>query len=127
MFYLFRKILRFQQKRKDTEVDNLFKAIEVITEIKDTEIDRLKQAAIQIDKINESLEIAVQLSDNFTKLEEKYKHDNTLEDLRSKRKIVWDKFMDDITSKYSEINTNYETKEEELSKVYEDIERKILI
>ncbi|CAH1103117.1 unnamed protein product [Psylliodes chrysocephalus] len=107
----------FEQKRKDTEVDNLFKAIEVITEIKDTEIDRLKQAAIQIDKINESLEIAVQLSDNFTKLEEKYKHDNTLEDLRSKRKIVWDKFMDDITSKYSEINTNYETKEEELSKL----------
>lgn len=32
-----------------------------------------------------------------------------------------------LHQKYSEINTNYETKEEELSKVYEDIERKILI
>lgn len=31
--------------------------------------------------------------------------------------------MDDITSTYSEINTNYECKEEELRKKYEELEK----
>ncbi|CAG9855129.1 unnamed protein product [Phyllotreta striolata] len=110
-------ILReFEEKRKDEEVDNLFKTIECITEIKDTEIEQFKQAGKQLEHINERLDQVLCLSDKFCELEEKYKQDNTLEDNRKGRKVVWDKFMDEITTKYSDINTEYERKEEELAK-----------
>ncbi|XP_028133495.1 uncharacterized protein LOC114328742 isoform X3 [Diabrotica virgifera virgifera] len=118
---------RFSQRRKDKEVDNLFKAIEEITEIKDTEIEKLKQAEKLTDKINDNLEEALRICDKFSELEETYKQSTPLEQSRNKRKLDWDKFMGGITTKYSEINSQFETREEELKKFYEDIEKKLLI
>ncbi|XP_050519430.1 biogenesis of lysosome-related organelles complex 1 subunit 5 isoform X2 [Diabrotica virgifera virgifera] len=117
----------FEQRRKDKEVDNLFKAIEEITEIKDTEIEKLKQAEKLTDKINDNLEEALRICDKFSELEETYKQSTPLEQSRNKRKLDWDKFMGGITTKYSEINSQFETREEELKKFYEDIEKKLLI
>lgn len=117
----------FEQKRNDREVDNLFRTIEDITDIKDTEIDRFKQTANHVENLNENLEKALDICINISELEEIYKQDTTLEDSRAKRKEIWKKFMDGITSKYSDINTNFEAKEEELVKFYEEIENKLLI
>ncbi|XP_057671960.1 biogenesis of lysosome-related organelles complex 1 subunit 5-like isoform X3 [Diorhabda carinulata] len=117
----------FEQKRNDKEVDNLFRTIEDITDIKDTEIDRFKQTEDHVKKLNENLEKALDICSKLSDLEDIYKQDTTLEDSRMKRKLIWDNFMDGITSKYSEINSNFEAKEEELIKFYEEIEKKLLI
>ena len=64
----------FQQKRKDTEVDNLFKTIENITDIKDTEVDRFKQAVDQVlPETNNELQQALTVCSRFSDVENKYK------------------------------------------------------
>ncbi|KAJ8940140.1 hypothetical protein NQ314_010807, partial [Rhamnusium bicolor] len=118
----------FEQKRGDREVDDLFRVIENITEIRDTEIDRCKQVGNQtLPKARDDLEQALNICSRFADLEEKYKQDTTIEEARNKRKIVWDNFMDGITTKYTDINSAFEAKEEELTKLYEDFEKKLLV
>ncbi|KAJ8923773.1 hypothetical protein NQ315_010355 [Exocentrus adspersus] len=118
----------FEQKRGDKEVDNLFLVIENITEIKDTEIERFKQIGEQtLCKANEDLEEALRVCNQFSRLEDTYKQDTTIEESRQKRKVVWDTFMQGITNKYSEINNKFELKEDELCKLYEDFEKKLLV
>ncbi|XP_018578868.1 biogenesis of lysosome-related organelles complex 1 subunit 5 isoform X2 [Anoplophora glabripennis] len=121
-------VREFEQKRGDREVDNLFRVIENITEIKDTEIERCKQVGDQaLNKANIDLAQALDICSCFGGLEETYKQDATIEDTRHKRKIVWDAFMDGVTAKYSEINSSFEVKEEELRKLYDDFEKKLLV
>nr|CAI5835379.1 unnamed protein product [Callosobruchus analis] len=117
----------FEKKRNDAEVDHLFGIIEVLTEIKDTEIPRCKEVAEVAERVNDELLEALKICDNFRRLEGTLKQDSTLENFRNQRKTAWNAFMETITSKYSEINSHYETKEEELKKYYEDIEKKFLI
>ncbi|KAJ8984521.1 hypothetical protein NQ317_010992 [Molorchus minor] len=117
----------FELKRGDREVDNLFSVIENITDIKDTQVDCCKQAGDQtVLKANEALEQALNICHQFVDLEEKYKQDTTVEDNRSDRKLVWDCFMNRITTEYSEINGSLEAKEETLNKLYEEFEKKII-
>lgn len=68
----------FQKKRQDREVDNLFRVIENITEIKDTEIERCKLVGNQtLNKANADLEKALDICSHFGELEETYKQVNT--------------------------------------------------
>ncbi|KAG5885813.1 hypothetical protein JTB14_001420 [Gonioctena quinquepunctata] len=117
----------FEQKREDKEVDTLFRVIENLTEIKDTGVDRLQQIEERVEKVNEDLRRALSVCSEFSDLENRIKQDTTIEDKRLERKIIWEEFMDGITSTYSEINSNSEAKEEELTKLFEDIEKKLLI
>lgn len=69
------KLFKFQKKRGDTEVDNLFKIIENITDIKDADIDRFKQAIDQIfPEANQNLKQAENICEQFSELEDKYKN-----------------------------------------------------
>lgn len=64
----------FQLKRGETEVDNLFKVIEDITDIKDTEIDRFKQTVDQVlPQTNNELQQAIRVCERFADVEKKYK------------------------------------------------------
>lgn len=66
--------LKFQLKRGDSEVDNLFKTIENITNIKYAEIDRFKQTVqANLPKTTALLEEALVVSGSFAGLENKYK------------------------------------------------------
>lgn len=68
------QLLKFQLKRGDSEVDNLFKTIENITDIKYTKIDRFKQAVqTNLPRTNALLEEALEISGSFAGLENKYK------------------------------------------------------
>lgn len=53
--------------------------------------------------------------------------DSTVEDLKTERKLDWDNFMQGITSKYNEINNLFETKEADLEKSYQELEKKLLL
>ncbi|XP_063928789.1 biogenesis of lysosome-related organelles complex 1 subunit 5 [Zophobas morio] len=118
----------FEQKRKDTEVDNLFKTIENITDIKDTEVDRFKQAVDQVlPETNNELQQALTVCSRFSDVENKYKESDYLERARQQRKTDWDNFMDYITTSYSEINSLTESKEEGLQKVYSELAQKLKI
>jgi hypothetical protein len=118
----------FEQKRNDTEVDYLFKAIENITDIKDTEVDRFKQAVDQaLPETNNELQKALTVCNQFVDVENKYKESEYLESAKQQRKIEWETFMDYITTSYSEINSLAENKSESLQKLYSEIEKKLHI
>lgn len=62
----------FQEKRGDTEIDNLFKSIEVITDIKDTQINRLIESGNEKAVVaNQQLSEALKLYKDFVELEER--------------------------------------------------------
>jgi hypothetical protein len=118
----------FEQKRNDTEVDYLFKAIENITDIKDTEVDRFKQAVDQaLPETNNELQKVLTVCNQFVDVENKYKESEYLESAKQQRKIEWETFMDYITTSYSEINSLAENKSESLQKLYSEIEKKLHI
>nr|XP_023021228.1 biogenesis of lysosome-related organelles complex 1 subunit 5-like isoform X2 [Leptinotarsa decemlineata] len=117
----------FQQKRDDKEVDKLFSVLEKITDIKDTKVDRLKQLNKEVDKINYDLDQALVECSRFSELEERFIQDTTIAEAGLKRKEVWRKYLNDIAFKYSEVDSYFGAKEEELMKSFEDIEKKLQI
>lgn len=63
----------FQVKRGDSEVDNLFKSIENIMDIKETQVNRLSEVVNeQVVDATQKLSEAIKLCDHFADLEEKY-------------------------------------------------------
>lgn len=134
----------FQEKRNDKEVDALFAAIENLVEIKDTELGRFEPVGTHLlQQTNEDLIEALNICTKFCNLEEKYTkvcfyfpvlflliikfQDSSVEDLRTKRKVDWDNFMQGITTKYTDINNSFELKEEELKQLFDDIEKKLFV
>lgn len=116
----------FEGNRGDSEVDNLFSAIENITEIKESAIDRLKGAINETATgIRSNLEDISKYNEKIKEIDAKYQQDETLENERSIRKVDWQKFMDEITTSYSDINLNFEQKEDELRQYYKELEKKL--
>lgn len=62
-----------QLRRGDSEVDNLFKSLESITDIKDTQINRLIEIASEKNvEANQQLSKALKLCGQVPELEQKY-------------------------------------------------------
>ncbi|KAK9889950.1 hypothetical protein WA026_008760 [Henosepilachna vigintioctopunctata] len=105
----------FELKRQDKEVNELFQIIENLTELKDTQIDKIKVLDANLSQLNNQLSGSLSTAKELIDLEIKYKEDTTLEEEKNKRKIIWDKFMEDITEQYSQINCSFEEKEKVLN------------
>ncbi|XP_066247180.1 biogenesis of lysosome-related organelles complex 1 subunit 5, partial [Euwallacea similis] len=121
-------ILReFEEKRGDSEVDNLFKSVETLTDINDTQIYRLRELAYgKIVDANIQLNEALTLCANFPILEESFNQSTLLHENRNKRKDQWEEVMDGITANYSEINREFEQREADLKKTYKNMESKLV-
>ncbi|XP_060537228.1 biogenesis of lysosome-related organelles complex 1 subunit 5 [Cylas formicarius] len=117
----------FELKRGDQEVDSLFRTLENIAEIKDSQIDQLKEANVRLWETNQNLREAVNLTKKLNELEDLYKQNSLVEEEQNKRKLLWDKFMDEITSEYSKVNREFEEQEIETLKFYEDLKKKLVI
>ncbi|KAF7286990.1 biogenesis of lysosome-related organelles complex 1 subunit 5 [Rhynchophorus ferrugineus] len=117
----------FEEKRGDNEVDNLFKTIENLTDIKDTHINQLKDNVNEsVIESNRQLSEALQVCNNLSKLQDESNQNKLLDENINKRKLALDKFIDDITTEYSQINTEHEKQEANLRKVYEELEKKLI-
>ncbi|XP_045481569.1 biogenesis of lysosome-related organelles complex 1 subunit 5 [Harmonia axyridis] len=116
----------FELKREDTEVTTLFSIVESITDLRDTGVNKLSKALDDnLDELNQKLTHSLSLSQKVLDLETKYKEDTTIEDCKKERKVVWELFMDDITEKYSEINSTFDQKEAELRNHYISLAKQI--
>ncbi|XP_066155539.1 biogenesis of lysosome-related organelles complex 1 subunit 5 [Euwallacea fornicatus] len=117
----------FEEKRGDSEVDNLFKSVETLTDINDTQIYRLRELAYgNIIDANSQLNEALTLCANFPILEESFKQSTLLHENRKKRKDQWEDVMDGITANYSKINEEFEQREADLKKTYKTMESKLI-
>ncbi|XP_050313827.1 biogenesis of lysosome-related organelles complex 1 subunit 5 [Anthonomus grandis grandis] len=116
----------FESKRKDIEVDSIFKTIENITDIKNTQINNLNEIVNEkaIDS-NQKLSESLNICNQFMELENIYAENAFLEETRSKRKLQWEKIMDKITSEYSQINIEFEEKERLAKEHHKNLELKL--
>ncbi|ENN81200.1 biogenesis of lysosome-related organelles complex 1 subunit 5 [Dendroctonus ponderosae] len=118
----------FELRRGDSEVDNLFKSLESITDIKDTQINRLIEIASEKNvEANQQLSKALNLCSQLPELEQKYTDlkDTYLEKAREKRKEKYEEIMNGITSNYSKIDAEFEKKEVETLQAYINLEAKL--
>lgn len=116
----------FEEKRGDTEIDNLFKSIEIITDIKDTQINRLIESGNEKAVVaNQQLSEALKLCNDFVELEERSSQNLVLQLNQEKRKDNWEKVMAEITSEYTKINSEFEEKENQLVEEYKVMESKL--
>jgi len=114
-------VKEFEEKRKETEVDHLFRVLERVTELKDTEIPRTSSLAdIHLPKLLGELQVSESISEKLIyKLqasEPKYKE--KLEASREERTKEWDSFVHDMTTKCIKIDSIYKDKGEEVKKLY---------
>ena len=119
-----------QEKRKDREVDHLFKILERVTELKDTEIPRTGSLAdIHLPKFSAELQVSESISDKLVQkvstAEQLYSE--KLEKNRLERAAEWDSFVHGMTTKCIRIDSLYKDKEEEVKKLYLKAEEKFLI
>jgi hypothetical protein len=123
-------VKEFEEKRKDREIDHLFKILERVTELKDTEIPRAASLAdIHLPKLSAELEVAVSISDKLIQrtsstADEKYA--KKLEIGRAERAKEWDAFVHEMTTRCIRIDGNYKAKEDEVRKLYLQAEEKLL-
>jgi len=123
-------VKEFEEKRKDREVDHLFKILELVTELKQTEIPRAGSLAdIHLPKLSAELEVAVSISDKLiqrTSAAAEEKYNQKLEQGRAERVIEWDTFVHEMTTRCIRIDGNYKVKETEIRHLYAQAEQKLL-
>ncbi|XP_062524569.1 biogenesis of lysosome-related organelles complex 1 subunit 5 isoform X2 [Bombyx mori] len=120
----------FEEKRGDREVENLFKILEKITEIKDNESERIRKSGHNaLPVLSEKLEQALNLCEELEKdyLETQKVCQKQIKSNQELRKREWDKFIDDMNFKCQRIDNAFEEKEEELRDLYADLKHKLNI
>uniref|UniRef100_A0A2A4JGK1 Biogenesis of lysosome-related organelles complex 1 subunit 5 n=1 Tax=Heliothis virescens TaxID=7102 RepID=A0A2A4JGK1_HELVI len=120
----------FEEKRGDREVENLFAILEKLTDIKDSQADKIiKSGETGLPVLKEKLQQALQLSEEVEKdyLESRKEHDKRRLELKEKRQVEWDQFIDDMNFKCQRIDNTFEEKEEELRDLYADLNHKLNI
>ncbi|XP_021200388.1 biogenesis of lysosome-related organelles complex 1 subunit 5 isoform X1 [Helicoverpa armigera] len=120
----------FEEKRGDREVENLFAILEKLTDIKDSQAEKIiKSGETGLPVLKEKLQQALLLSDEVEKdyLEARKEHDKRRLELKEKRQVEWDQFIDDMNFKCQRIDNTFEEKEEELRDLYADLNHKLNI
>ncbi|CAG9759536.1 unnamed protein product [Ceutorhynchus assimilis] len=116
----------FETKRSDSEVDNLFKSIENITDIKDTQINSLSEIVNEkVVDTNQYLNEALKLCREFGDLEKTFLQQTVSGGNNDRRKDLWEKIMDEITSEFSKVNSDFERKEIEAVQYYKELGKKL--
>lgn len=111
----------FQERRKDTEVNQLLHILERVSVLKDTEIPRTGcLAEIHLPKLLANLQIAESISDKLLdKLKSSdSKYTEALEKSRNERSAEWDSFVHDMTTNCIRIDNLYKEKQEEVRNLY---------
>ncbi|XP_072945653.1 biogenesis of lysosome-related organelles complex 1 subunit 5 [Epargyreus clarus] len=120
----------FEEKRGDREVENLFKILENLTDIKDTQVERINKcskAAIPVlsEKLQQALQLSEEIDLDYLECQKACKQKQA-ENL-AKRQKEWDQFIDDMNFKCQRIDNTFEEKEEELRDLYADLNHKLNI
>ncbi|XP_076173364.1 biogenesis of lysosome-related organelles complex 1 subunit 5 [Ptiloglossa arizonensis] len=118
----------FQEKRGDREVERLFKILEYSTELKENQLDRTEQLGdCHLPSLKVNVIVALSMCKRVLEREDNFDSDKALEENRQKRKLEWEKFVNDMSEKCEKVNHTFEGKENEIKEFYDDLERKLHI
>nr|CAD7399393.1 unnamed protein product [Timema cristinae] len=105
----------FEEKRSDREVERIFQIFEKVTEIKDTQVDRVQLSAdAHLATLSANLEVAVSMCDRILEKEQGQQMNPALLDKRESRKLEWQHFIEDMTSKCAKVDTTFEERDTQL-------------
>lgn len=109
-------------------MDHLFSLLEKVADIKTTQINRLKESVdFSLLDVDKSLKEALVICNSINDLETTYQQDSATELARNSRKVEWERFIDSMSAHCEEIDTTFEEKQEELEKLYLDLENKLSV
>ncbi|XP_076683354.1 biogenesis of lysosome-related organelles complex 1 subunit 5 [Andrena cerasifolii] len=118
----------FQEKRGDREVEHLFKILEYSTELKENQLDRTEQLGdCHLPSLKANVDVALSMCERVLQREQDFDSDGALQENRERRKLEWEKFVNDMSEKCAKVNQTFEEKEEEIKEFYMDLERKLHI
>ncbi|XP_012149822.1 biogenesis of lysosome-related organelles complex 1 subunit 5 [Megachile rotundata] len=118
----------FEEKRGDTEVERLFKILEYTTELKENQLDRTEQLGdCHLPSLKANVDVALSMCERVLQREQDFDPDIALQENREKRKVEWEKFVNDMSEKCEKVNQTFEEKENEIKEFYIDLEKKLHI
>lgn len=118
----------FQERRKDSEVEKLFKILEYSTELKESQLIRTEQLGdCHLPSLKANVDVAVSMCERVLQKEEEFDSDKALQRNRETRKLEWERFINEMSEKCEKVNQTFEEKENEIKDFYTDLERKLHI
>ena len=140
-------VKEFETRRKDREVDRVFKVLERVTDLRDCEVDKLRaQCDSVVPNVNANLLVAQSMCNKIldqsrsTEIVRKQSiifnqillpitrfvsQDQALESSRLAREKEWSNFMTDIQDKCTRIDDAYNQQEADLRKQFEEMEKQL--
>lgn len=119
-------VKEFETKRKDREVENLFKTLEVTTELQSGEISKLNTSCDEnFPTLNANLLVAQSMCNKILDQAKNSELDQALESSRQAREKEWSSFMADFQGKCEKIDDAYNQKEADLKEHYLKLEKEL--
>lgn len=119
-------VKEFETKRKDREVENVFKVLEVTSELKDEELDKLRTLCDDnVSDFKNNVDAAQLMCDRILDQSRRQEIEQALESSRQARDKEWESFSKDIQNQRSRIDEGYKQKEEELKNQYKQLEDRL--
>lgn len=108
-------VKEFEEKRGDREVENVFKILEKVTELRDCEVDKVKAECDSIvPQVNANLLVANSMYNKILDQARTSEIEQALDSSRHARDKEWSNFIQDIQNKCEKIDDAYRKKEQDL-------------
>lgn len=116
----------YEQKRSDKEVEHLFSLLEQIADLKVAQINRLEESvALTLPHTETKAREGLIICDSIAELEQAYAQDSSIELSRNNIKLIWEQFVDNMSTQCAQVDNTFQEQEKELHKLYDELRDKL--
>lgn len=114
----------FEEKRGDREVEQLFRCLELTTEIKEAQIDKVVGSSDDnLPRTIADIQVALHMCEDTIQVEKKFATEELLSKKRTERQIRLQAAEADVAEKLALLQNTFQDKEIELRRQFEILEK----
>ncbi|XP_071531278.1 biogenesis of lysosome-related organelles complex 1 subunit 5 isoform X1 [Panulirus ornatus] len=118
----FRK--EFEEKRGDREVEQLFRSLELITEIKEGQIEKIVNSSDDnLPRTIADVQVALHMCEDTLETEKKFVSEELLAKKRGERRVRLAAVQQDVQEKLKLLEDSYQEKEQAMRAQFEHLEK----
>ncbi|XP_050722797.1 biogenesis of lysosome-related organelles complex 1 subunit 5-like isoform X2 [Eriocheir sinensis] len=113
----------FEEKRGDREVEQLFRSLELITEIKEGQVEKIVNSSDDnLPRTIADIQVALHMCEDTLDTETKFSTDELLAKKRAERKLRLASVQRDVQEKLNLLEESYQEKEKAMRARFEQLE-----